>query len=65
MDVEDFRSYLLQEWRIMIGSGLQSLRGEVFRVGHIGKAASAEYSELFLEGAEAYLNLQGYRVPAA
>ncbi len=63
MDVEDLRSYLLEEWQIMIGGGLQGLKGEIFRVGHIGKATSAEYRELFLDGVEAYLKLQGYDVP--
>jgi len=63
MDVEDFRRYLLEEWQIMIGGGLEGLRGKIFRVGHIGKAASAEYRELFLDGVEAYLKLQGYEVP--
>jgi len=64
MDVEDFRRYLLEEWQIMIGGGLEGLRGKIFRVGHIGKAASAEYRELFLNGVEAYLKLQGFDVPA-
>ncbi len=65
MDVEDFRRYLLEEWQIMIGGGLQGLQGKIFRVGHIGKAASTEYRELFLDGVEAYLKLRGYDVPAA
>jgi alanine-glyoxylate transaminase/serine-glyoxylate transaminase/serine-pyruvate transaminase len=64
MDVEDFRRYLLEEWQIMIGGGLEGLRGEIFRVGHIGKAASAEYRELFLNGVEAYVKLQGLGAPA-
>ena len=66
MDVEDLRHYLLEEWQIMIGGGIHGgLRGEIFRVGHIGKAASVEYCELFLEGVEAYLKLQSYDVPTA
>jgi alanine-glyoxylate transaminase/serine-glyoxylate transaminase/serine-pyruvate transaminase len=63
MDVEDFRSYLLEEWRIMIGGGLEGLGGEIFRVGHIGKAASVEYREHFINGVEAYLRLQGDALP--
>jgi alanine-glyoxylate transaminase/serine-glyoxylate transaminase/serine-pyruvate transaminase len=66
MDVEDFRRYLLERWQIMIGGGLEEgLRGEVLRIGHIGKAASAEYCELFLDGVEAYRKLQGYDMPTA
>jgi alanine-glyoxylate transaminase/serine-glyoxylate transaminase/serine-pyruvate transaminase len=63
MDVEDYRRYLLEEQGIMISGGLDDLRGKIFRVGHIGKAASAEYVEAFLAGTEAYLRLQGRAVP--
>jgi aspartate aminotransferase-like enzyme len=63
MDVEDFRRYLVEEWQILISGGLDDLRGRIFRVGHIGKAASAEYVERFLDGLDAYLQLQGYDVP--
>jgi alanine-glyoxylate transaminase/serine-glyoxylate transaminase/serine-pyruvate transaminase len=63
MDLDDFRRYLVQEWQIMISGGLDDLAGKIFRVGHIGKAASVEYSECFLEGVEAYLRLKGYDVP--
>ncbi|MGD8626013.1 MAG: alanine--glyoxylate aminotransferase family protein [Anaerolineae bacterium] len=64
MDVEDYRRYLMEQWGIMISGGLDDLRGKIFRVGHIGKAASAEYVEAFLAGTEAYLRLQGRQVPA-
>jgi alanine-glyoxylate transaminase/serine-glyoxylate transaminase/serine-pyruvate transaminase len=65
MDVEDLRRYLLEEWQIMIGGGIEGrLRGKIFRVGHTGKAASIEYRELFIEAVEAYLKLKGYDVPA-
>jgi alanine-glyoxylate transaminase/serine-glyoxylate transaminase/serine-pyruvate transaminase len=57
MDIEDFRRYLREEWQVMIAGGLEDLRGRVFRVGHIGKAASMEYIEHFLRGVEAYLSL--------
>jgi alanine-glyoxylate transaminase/serine-glyoxylate transaminase/serine-pyruvate transaminase len=63
MDIADFQSYLLEEWQVMISGGLEELQGKIFRVGHIGKAASAEYGERFLEGVEAYLRLRGYQVP--
>jgi aspartate aminotransferase-like enzyme len=59
MDVTDFRHYLLDEWRIMISGGLQELRNKIFRLGHIGKAASTEYSEDLVQATEAYLQLKG------
>lgn len=63
MDIADFRRYLLAEWQIMISGGLDELRGHIFRIGHIGKASSAEYTGLLLDGVDAYLRLQGYDVP--
>jgi aspartate aminotransferase-like enzyme len=63
MDIADFRRYLLEEWQLMISGGLDELRGQIFRVGHLGKASSAEYSERLLEGVEAYLGLKGYDLP--
>lgn len=63
MDIDDLRRYLVEEWHIMISGGLADLRDKVFRVGHIGKAASTEYSERLLQGIEAYLQLRGYSVP--
>jgi alanine-glyoxylate transaminase/serine-glyoxylate transaminase/serine-pyruvate transaminase len=64
MDIDDFRRYLLEEWQIMISGGLDDLRGKIFRVGHIGRAATADYTEQFLQGVEAYLRLRGHVVPA-
>jgi len=63
LDIADLRRYLVDEWQIMISGGLDDLAGQIFRVGHIGKAASAEYTDAFLQGMEAYLRLQGYDVP--
>ncbi len=64
MDVEDLRRYLMQEWQIMVSGGLHELRGKIIRVGHMGQAASVEYSERLLLGVETYLRLQGFDVPA-
>jgi alanine-glyoxylate transaminase/serine-glyoxylate transaminase/serine-pyruvate transaminase len=58
MDVDDLRHYLLAEWQVMVAGGLEELRGKIFRVGHIGKAASAEYTGQLLKGLEAYLRLK-------
>jgi alanine-glyoxylate transaminase/serine-glyoxylate transaminase/serine-pyruvate transaminase len=63
MNLGDFQQYLAIESRIMISGGLDDLAGKIFRVGHIGKAASPEYCEAFLAGVEAYLQLEGVDVP--
>ncbi len=63
MDIDDFRRYLVEEWQIMISGGLEELAGQIFRVGHLGKAASPEYTDRLLQGVEAYLRLQGHDVP--
>ena len=65
MDVEDLRRYLIEEWQIMVSGGLSEMRGQVFRIGHIGKATSQEYVDQFLAGVEAYLRLRGHVVPPA
>ena len=59
MDIADFCHYLVDEWQIMISGGLDDLKGKIFRVGHIGRAASPEYTGQFLRGVEAYLRLRG------
>ncbi len=63
MDIADLQRYLVEEWQIMISGGLDEFSGRIFRVGHIGKAASEEYTQRFLTGLEAYLHLRGYKVP--
>ena len=65
MDVEDLRRYLIEERQIMVSGGLNEMRGRIFRVAHIGKAASQEYVDQFLAGVEAYLRLKGHDVPPA
>ena len=55
MDASDFQKYLLREHQILISGGLDDLFGKIFRVGHIGKAASPDYVKAFLAGVEAYL----------
>jgi alanine-glyoxylate transaminase/serine-glyoxylate transaminase/serine-pyruvate transaminase len=59
MDVPDLQRYLMKERGIMIAGGLDELAGKIFRVGHIGKAASDEYTEAFLDGVAAYRRLPG------
>jgi len=55
MDIDVFRRYLMEEWQVMVAGGLEELRGKIFRVGHIGKARSPEYTGRFLAGVEAYV----------
>lgn len=59
LDIADLRRYLVDEWQIMISGGLEELRGQIFRVGHIGKASSEEYGTRLLDGIQAYLRLKG------
>lgn len=46
--------YLAQEHNIQIAGGLGDSRGKIFRVGHMGKAASEEYVNMFLDALRAY-----------
>ena len=62
MDIADFRRSLTDEWQVMISGGLEELRGQIFRVGHIGMAVSEESCARFLNGVEAYLHLRGFDV---
>ena len=59
MDVSDLQRYMMKEHQIMFAGGLDELAGKIFRVGHIGKAASDEYTHAFLAGVKAYLELAG------
>jgi alanine-glyoxylate transaminase/serine-glyoxylate transaminase/serine-pyruvate transaminase len=51
-EVEDLIAVLRKEYGIYIAGGLGKLSGEVFRVGHMGKAGSQEYVSLLLESVE-------------
>lgn len=53
-DPADLITYLAKEHNIQIAGGLGDSRGKIFRVGHMGKAASAEYVEMFLDAIRAY-----------
>jgi alanine-glyoxylate transaminase/serine-glyoxylate transaminase/serine-pyruvate transaminase len=63
MDLADYRLFLLDERHIMIAGGLEALRDEIFRLGHIGRAASEEYSQSFLSATKEYLLRNGQRFP--
>lgn len=53
--VEDLIRYLHQVHRIEISGGIGELSGEIFRVGHMGKAASRQYTDAFLTALEDFL----------
>jgi aspartate aminotransferase-like enzyme len=55
MDADDFISYLQREHQIRISPGLGALHGQMIRVGHLGKAGSAEYIDAFLAATRQYL----------
>lgn len=48
-DVSPMITYLLDEKNIQIAGGLGLTKGEIFRVGHMGKAGSRKYVDLLLE----------------
>jgi alanine-glyoxylate transaminase/serine-glyoxylate transaminase/serine-pyruvate transaminase len=55
MDVAQLITFLQEKHGIRIAGGLGETRGEIFRVGHMGKAASREYVSLLLEALADYL----------
>jgi alanine-glyoxylate transaminase/serine-glyoxylate transaminase/serine-pyruvate transaminase len=57
--VPDLVGWLLAERRIAIAGGLGDLSGKIFRVGHLGKAASEEYVTDLLEAVAAFLRHKG------
>ena len=56
------RQRLLNEFGIEIGSGLGSLKGQIWRVGLMGHSSTAENVLLFLSALEKLLVEEGYRV---
>lgn len=59
MDVADLITFLKDEHGIRIAGGLGETKGEIFRVGHMGKAASREYLDLLLKALADYLREKG------
>ncbi|MEI6669537.1 MAG: alanine--glyoxylate aminotransferase family protein [Acidobacteriota bacterium] len=57
--VGEFATWLLDERHIAISGGLGDLSGKIFRVGHLGRAASAEYISDLLEAVGAFLRQRG------
>ena len=55
--------WLLDQHSIAIGGGLGELSGKMFRVGHLGKAATREYLVDFLFAMEEFLRQKGISIP--
>lgn len=62
-EVSEMSKWLAEERHIAIGGGLGELSGKMFRVGHLGKAATPEYLSDFLSAMQDYLRLRGILVP--
>jgi len=61
--VKDLSVYLAQSHGILISGGLGPLAGHIFRIGHMGKAATRPYLMEFLLAMEAFLRQQGLALP--
>lgn len=62
IDLDKMLVYLLRKRRIMVSGGIADLHGRIFRVGHMGRARTPEYTEALLEGTRAYLRSKGLDV---
>jgi len=62
-EVSEFSQWLEKERGLAISGGLGELAGKIFRVGHLGKAATREYLMDFLFAAEEFLRFKNFRVP--
>jgi alanine-glyoxylate transaminase/serine-glyoxylate transaminase/serine-pyruvate transaminase len=62
-EVAEFSKWLEDERGLAIGGGLGELAGKIFRVGHLGKAATREYLMDFLLAVEEFLRHKNIRVP--
>jgi alanine-glyoxylate transaminase/serine-glyoxylate transaminase/serine-pyruvate transaminase len=61
-ELAEMSQWLVDERSIAIGGGLGELAGKMFRVGHLGKAATREYLVDFLFAVEEFLRQKGIPV---
>jgi len=61
--LDEMSKWLVTQRDIAIGGGLGELSGKMFRVGHLGKAATREYLVDFLFAMEEFLRQKGIPVP--
>jgi alanine-glyoxylate transaminase/serine-glyoxylate transaminase/serine-pyruvate transaminase len=59
MDVSDYIDWLLKNHHIRIGGGLGELRGRIFRVGHMGRAAEPAAIDRYLRATADYIEQSG------
>ncbi len=62
-EVQELIEYLAQAHSILISGGIGLLRGKIFRVGHMGKAATQPYLIEFLFAVETFLRRKGLTCP--
>jgi len=62
-EVAELSRWLENERGLVVGGALGELEGKMFRVGHLGKAATREYLLDFLVAVEEFLRHKGVRVP--
>jgi alanine-glyoxylate transaminase/serine-glyoxylate transaminase/serine-pyruvate transaminase len=62
-EVAELSGWLENERGLVVGGALGELAGKMFRVGHLGKAATREYLLDFLVAVEEFLRYKGIRVP--
>jgi alanine-glyoxylate transaminase/serine-glyoxylate transaminase/serine-pyruvate transaminase len=60
--VNELMAYLAREHGILISGGLEPLAGKIFRVGHMGKAATRPFLMEFLFAVEEFLRGKGISV---
>lgn len=60
--VSELMDYLAREHGILVSGGLEALAGKIFRVGHMGLAATEPYLRDFLLAVEAFLREKGLSV---
>ncbi len=58
-ELAEMSKWLVDQRDIAIGAGLGDLSGQMFRVGHLGKAATREYLVDFLFAMEEFLRYKG------
>ncbi|MBO0702358.1 MAG: hypothetical protein J2P38_05460, partial [Candidatus Dormibacteraeota bacterium] len=55
----DYAAFLRRQHGIRIGGGLEPYEGQMFRIGHMGRAADPEVTDLFLRATADYLEETG------
>ena len=62
-ELDEMSRWLVEKREIAVGGGLGELSDKMFRVGHLGKAATREYLIDFLFAMEEFLRYKGIPIP--